>query len=75
MDAPPTSDCTRGVASGSLCPRPAEVRVHFVNVHTGETNRREEFCPVHGMEAALLAFRSVDYPDREPTVVILSPLL
>lgn len=75
MDVPTVMDCTRGVAAGSLCPRPAEVRVHLVNTATGQTNRRDTMCPVHAVEAVLLAFRNLEYPSRDLVTVIVAPLL
>jgi hypothetical protein len=74
MDLPTGTDCTRGVAAGSICPRPAEVQVHLVDVATGKTNRRDVLCAVHAIEAAMLAFVNVTNPDLPRCTVILAPL-
>jgi hypothetical protein len=51
-----------------VCPRPAEVRVNYVDNTTGATRQRENLCPLHCDEAVSLAFVDVDR-DTPPVTV------
>jgi hypothetical protein len=68
----PEVNCSRR-AGDRVCPRPAEVRVNYVDNATGATRTRENLCPLHAMAAVTAAFVDVDR-DAAPMTVIVSPL-